>query len=37
MDRTIAAVIDTLNRGKSLYDIMVPAGKIRQMLKIYGK
>ena len=37
MDRTIASVIDTLNRRKSLHDIMVPAGKIKEMLELYRK
>lgn len=35
MDRYIAALIDTANRGESLNDLLKPAGRIRQMLDLY--
>jgi len=35
MDRYIAALIDTANRGETLNDLLKPAGRIRQMLDIY--
>ncbi len=35
MDRYIAALIDTANRGETLYDLLKPAGRIRQMLELY--
>ena len=37
MERYIAALIDTLNKGETLQDILKPAGRIRQMLDLYGK
>ena len=35
IDRYVAALIDTLNRGKSIHDLTKPAGRIRQMLDLY--
>ncbi len=35
MDRYIAALIDTANRGETLNDLLKPAGRIRQMLVMY--
>ena len=35
MERYIAALIDTLNRGKALSELTRPAGRIRQMLDLY--
>ena len=35
MDRYIAALIDTANRGETLHDLLKPAGRIRQMLDLY--
>ena len=35
MDRYIAALIDTANRGETLNDLLKPAGRIRQMLELY--
>ena len=35
MDRYIAALIDTANRGETLHDLLKPAGRIRQMLALY--
>lgn len=35
MDRYIAALIDTLNRGETLHDLIKPAGRIRQMIDLY--
>ena len=35
MDRYIAALIDTMNRGDSLYSLTKPADRIRQMLDLY--
>lgn len=35
MDRYIAALIDTLNRGSPMHDLLKPAGRIRQMLELY--
>ena len=35
MDRYIAALIDTVNRGETLNDLLKPAGRIRQMLELY--
>ena len=37
MDRYIAALIDNMNRGNTLYDLTKPAGRIRQMLDLYRK
>ena len=36
MDRYIAALIDTANRGETLNDLLRPAGRIRQMLDLYN-
>ena len=35
MDRYIAALIDTMNSGNTLHDLIKPASKIRQMLNMY--
>ena len=35
MDRYIAALIDTMNRGESIQNLIRPAGRIRQMLELY--
>jgi ribose-phosphate pyrophosphokinase len=35
MNRYIAALIDTLNRGKSIQELLKPAGRIREMLDLY--
>ena len=35
MDRYIAAIIDTLNKGNSLHDLIKPAGRIHQMVELY--
>ena len=35
MDRYIAALIDTANRGDTLHELLKPAGRIRQMLELY--
>ena len=35
MDRYIAALIDTLNRGGSIQELIKPAGRIRQMVELY--
>ena len=35
MARYIAALIDTVNKGNTLNDLIKPAGKIQQMLKLY--
>ena len=35
MDRYIAALIDTLNRGDSIYSLIRPAGRIREMVELY--
>ena len=35
MDRYIAALIDTMNRGETLNDLLKPAERIRQMLDLY--
>ena len=35
MDRYIAALIDTANRGETLNELLKPAGRIRQMLEMY--
>ncbi|MBR0041286.1 MAG: ribose-phosphate pyrophosphokinase [Oscillospiraceae bacterium] len=35
MDRYIAAIIDTLNKGSSLHDLIRPAGRIHQMVELY--
>ncbi len=37
MDRYIAALIDTLNRGDALSELIRPAKRIRQMLDLYRK
>ncbi len=36
MDRYLAALIDTLNRGESIHDLTKPAGRIRRMVELYG-
>ncbi len=35
MDRYIAAIVDTLNKGNSLHDLIKPAGRIHQMVELY--
>ncbi len=35
IDRYIAALIDTLNRGGSIHDLTKPAKRIRQMVELY--
>ena len=35
MDRYIAALIDTANRGETLHDLLKPAGRIRETLDLY--
>lgn len=35
IDRYVAALIDTLNQGNSLFDLTKPAGRIRQMVDLY--
>ena len=35
MDRYIAALIDTLNRGDTIHDLIKPAGRIHQMVDLY--
>ena len=35
MDRYIAALIDTINRGETLQELSKPAGRIRQMIELY--
>ena len=35
MDRYIAALIDTLNRGETIHDLTRPAERIRQMVNLY--
>ena len=35
MDRYIAALIDTINKGNTLSNLTKPAGRIRQMLDLY--
>ena len=37
MDRYIAALIDTANRGETLNDMLNPEGRIRQMLEVYKR
>ncbi|MBR6028630.1 MAG: ribose-phosphate pyrophosphokinase [Clostridia bacterium] len=37
MDRYIAALIDTANKSSTLSSLITPAGRIRQMLDLYGK
>ena len=37
MDRYIAALIDTLNRGEPIRDLIEPAGRIRQMVELYNR
>ena len=37
MDRYIAALIDTANRGETLNDMLKPEGRIRQMLEVYKR
>jgi ribose-phosphate pyrophosphokinase len=35
MDRYIAAIVDTLNKGNALHDLIKPAGRIHQMVELY--
>ena len=35
MDRYIAALIDTINRGETLQELSKPAGRIKQMIELY--
>ena len=35
MDRYMAALIDTLNQGKTIQELTKPAGRIQEMLKLY--
>ncbi len=35
VDRYIAALVDTLNRGEPIHDLIKPAGRIRKMLELY--
>lgn len=35
MDRYIAALIDTLNRGETIQELSKPAGRIKQMIALY--
>ena len=35
MDRYVAALIDTLNKGSTLSEIIKPAGRIKQALELY--
>ena len=35
MDRYIAALINTLNRGETIENLIKPAGRIKQMLELY--
>nr|MCR5675876.1 ribose-phosphate pyrophosphokinase [Lachnospiraceae bacterium] len=35
MDRYIAALIDTLNRGETIHDLTRPAERIREMVNLY--
>ena len=37
MDRYIAALIDTLNQGKTLEKLIRPAERIRQMIELYNR
>ncbi len=37
MDRYIAALIDTANRGETLHDLLKPGAKIRQTLELYRR
>ena len=37
MDRYIAALIDTLNKGAPMHDMLKPAGRIRELLDRYKK
>ena len=37
MDRYIAALIDTINMGDPINELLTPAGKIRQMLEAYKR
>ena len=36
IDRYIAALIDTLNRGESIHDLTKPAKRIQQIVKLYN-
>ena len=35
MNRYVAAIIDTLNRGNGLQEIIRPAGRIKELVQIY--
>ncbi|MCR5178587.1 MAG: hypothetical protein K6C95_06350 [Lachnospiraceae bacterium] len=37
MERYIAAIIDTMNRGESMQNITKPAPKIREMVDMYNE
>ena len=37
MDRYIAALIDTLNRGETIHDLTRPAERIREMVNLYRR
>ena len=37
MDRYIAALIDTLNRGETIQELIKPAGRISEMISLYKK
>lgn len=37
IDRYIAALIDTLNRGESIFELISPAKRIRQMVELYNR
>jgi len=37
IDRYIAALIDSLNKGNSIYDLTKPAKRIRQMVELYSR
>ena len=37
MDRYIAALIDTMNKGETLYDLTKPADRITKMIRLYQK
>lgn len=35
MDRYIAALIDTINRGEAIYELIRPAPRIHQAIALY--
>lgn len=37
MDRCIAALIDRMSQGKSIEDMINPAGRIKEMLSLYRR